>query len=681
VVQLRVDVEAANARRAFESASRAVDDLGDQLTQAQIDAVRLEDAMDDTAREAARLRAEVQRLGAGASDQLRNDLLEAERAATRARIAFGRADAEVDRLARSLDEAEDEAEELGRALGRLDADAGRSIRGIQRRLAGLSRSMGDAGVDAGRSFGAGMGPGILAGVAAAGPAVGAALNAAILAGLGAGVAGAAAAIAIKNSDVLQAAFSSSFREMATDAKRWAAGFEDELLGVSVTFGRTWDGIAGDLSSAFEKAERFVEPLASGIGRLVESMVGGGGFNKAMDAAGPVIEALSDGLASTGDALDSFFESLGDGGDGAVKAMIYGFAILDSAIRLLGNGLEHAAKAFDVFTKGAENLTGFFSKWLGWVPLLGDYYNFLAEGIAGLNGEANKMSVVIPLAGRAAAGTAGNTERLAIATRDAAKAAQDLSNKLHGLITDEMSASQAAIAWEQAIDDITASFVENGKSIDINTQKGRDNVSTVLQAVAAAEAKRQAAIDLAGGEKASAEAVQAANAAFSAQLGQLRNVLREAGLTESQIDALLKKYEQMANAADIDKRINVYHTTYYREVGGPNYRRVPGAQVALASGTSSAPAGVALVGEEGPELVRFNGGESVFTAQQTARMLSGRRSAGAMGRYSGSASGASGGHWQVSVAPGADSKVAELVKALLNANILQMKVVNGRVKPA
>ena len=48
--------------------------------------------------------------------------------------------------------------------------------------------------------------------------------------------------------------------------------------------------------------------------------------------------------------------------------------------------------------------------------------------------------------------------------------------------------------------------------------------------------------------------------------------------------------------------------------------IPGSK--FASGTDSAPAGMALVGEEGPELVMMSGGERVFTADETARMASG-----------------------------------------------------------
>jgi hypothetical protein len=48
---------------------------------------------------------------------------------------------------------------------------------------------------------------------------------------------------------------------------------------------------------------------------------------------------------------------------------------------------------------------------------------------------------------------------------------------------------------------------------------------------------------------------------------------------------------------------------------------------FATGTQSASAGFALVGEQGPEIVRFGGGEQVSTAGDTARMLRGGRSGG------------------------------------------------------
>ena len=43
---------------------------------------------------------------------------------------------------------------------------------------------------------------------------------------------------------------------------------------------------------------------------------------------------------------------------------------------------------------------------------------------------------------------------------------------------------------------------------------------------------------------------------------------------------------------------------------------------FANGTLSAPRGLALVGEAGPELVRFNGGEQVLNSHNTQKALEG-----------------------------------------------------------
>lgn len=60
-------------------------------------------------------------------------------------------------------------------------------------------------------------------------------------------------------------------------------------------------------------------------------------------------------------------------------------------------------------------------------------------------------------------------------------------------------------------------------------------------------------------------------------------------------------------------------------GGSNTANIPG----YAVGTNYAKSGLALVGERGPELVNFNGGEQVLTAEQTNAILS-RPSSGGVG---------------------------------------------------
>lgn len=708
MVRLRVDVEAENARRQFEQTARSVDRLGNELTDAQIEALRLEAAFDQATNEARQLEHQVQQtdrrleqlqqasrlLGnmmsrndrdemrrlERQSQQLHRELDRTNASAQRLGQEMTEADRSVARLADELDDAEEEAAELRREMDRLAAASNTTSAQLRRAFAGI----GDEGRRAGTRFAAGMGPAILGGVAALGPLVGAALDAGIVAALGVGVAGAGAALAVQQSDALQRAFGQAFAAMGDEAKVWARGFDDELFGVALRFRQAWSDISGDLGVAFEKAQEFVQPLADGLSQLVENMIGGGGFSRAMDAAGPVIDALAAGLSDTGDALDSFFDSLADGGDGAVKGMIALMALLNTSIRAAGNTIEFLSRAFDIGTEVAEE----YAHWMEIVvrttsglssvlPGVADAWGAAGVSLSVLNDEANRTSSIMPIAGANTDHTAGSMDRQAVAARKAAEAARDLSNKLHGLITDQLSADEAAIAWEQAIDDVTESIQQNGANIDVNTQKGRDNTTTVLQAIQAAEAKRQSMIQLAGGEKASAEAVAAANAAYNAQIDQLGAVLRQAGLTKAQVDQLLQVYRNIANAPDITKRILVY--TDYRTSGdaaraGQRVGPKSGSIYGYASGTMSAKSGYKLVGEEGPELVRFKGGERVWNATDTARMMS--------GGYAGGGGGARGNQpvamtLKVEAAPGhAGNPLVQLVLSALNNGQLRLKAGSG-----
>lgn len=77
--------------------------------------------------------------------------------------------------------------------------------------------------------------------------------------------------------------------------------------------------------------------------------------------------------------------------------------------------------------------------------------------------------------------AGSAKQNADATEKEAQAAQDAANKLNSLIQalqglqdGHIDASEAAVAFEQAVDDATAAVKKNGKTLDIDSQKGRDN---------------------------------------------------------------------------------------------------------------------------------------------------------------------------------------------------------------
>jgi TP901 family phage tail tape measure protein len=61
----------------------------------------------------------------------------------------------------------------------------------------------------------------------------------------------------------------------------------------------------------------------------------------------------------------------------------------------------------------------------------------------------------------------------------------LDNAIKGLIGTALSASNATIGWEQAIDDLTQAVVDNGINLDITTQEGRNVAGAINQAAEAA----------------------------------------------------------------------------------------------------------------------------------------------------------------------------------------------------
>ncbi|MBR3767525.1 MAG: phage tail tape measure protein [Clostridia bacterium] len=108
---------------------------------------------------------------------------------------------------------------------------------------------------------------------------------------------------------------------------------------------------------------------------------------------------------------------------------------------------------------------------------------------------------------------------------------------------------------------------------------------------------------------SEEAIEAAKSTMSSYAEQIASdgvlAVQNAVKVAEQVRAALE-----AGSANLNIDINAYTTETY----GPAY----------AAGTSNATPGWHLVGEKGPEIVYFGGGETVFPSDETRRMLNGAR---------------------------------------------------------
>lgn len=119
------------------------------------------------------------------------------------------------------------------------------------------------------------------------------------------------------------------------------------------------------------------------------------------------------------------------------------------------------------------------------------------------------------------------------------------------------------------------------------------------------------------------------------LRSARRQLKDKNLTKTRraelrarIDRLLRDKRRAQNAINSlhGKTVTTtFVSKFVTDTSGSMFLRgggIPGLPPGFAHGTRSAPRGFALVGEEGPELVRFRGGEQVIPSDESARMMLG-----------------------------------------------------------
>lgn len=531
---------------------------------------------------------------------------------------------------------------LNRQFTRMAANYQQGMNRVNRMLEPMTEAMGNM---SGKQWAIAFG-------VAASPLIAAAIDSAILLGVGGGTLAAGVALAFKNDTALSDVFQHIFIGIAKDAKNFSTVFTAPLLRSAHLVQDAWSEAVGPgLMKAFDSLAKHVEPLIHGLTDMASNAMPG--FNKAVEASGPLLDKLASLLPEIGDAVSSFFDSVSDGKDGAMKALVLIVALLSQSLRALGNTIEFLSKTFDVGTDWAES----YGKKLGelWPPA-----RKVGEVIGEMNAEARRSSEIFNLVEDAVDGTG-------YASKRAAQAAVALDTAMDALLTTMTTSLDSEIAYQQAIDDLAESFKENGKSIDLNTQKGRDNVRAVEDVARAAYASREAAIAAAQGQADQAQATDAANLKFHQQIEALRKQLMQLGLTKAQADALLQSWYGLADAPNITKSFTVERKLLGPSLGGAfGYR-------GFARGTPSAPPGWAWTGEHGPELIKFRGGEQVKTSRSSAQM------AGRAARERGAGNG-DGASFDVTfgAAPGGMDWFGQLVLTAIRTNKLNMYVGGKRV---
>ncbi len=187
-------------------------------------------------------------------------------------------------------------------------------------------------------------------------------------------------------------------------------------------------------------------------------------------------------------------------------------------------------------------------------------------------------------------TQENYEALMAYAQDGSEQAAGLAASMAEAI--EAGDTEAIAALANTVGEVTAKQQE----IAAATADWKTNFTAEMDAI---QQEMQSTID---GMDLSAEATAAATSTINSYADSIRAGKGGAVAAAQEVAAAVSAALAAANAT-INVRVNT-----------------AGVSQGYASGTESAIRGVALVGEEGPELVYFNGGEQVYTADETNQIL-------------------------------------------------------------
>jgi hypothetical protein len=323
-----------------------------------------------------------------------------------------------------------------------------------------------------------LGIAVAGAAATAAPFLGAAVSAAVIGG--AGIGGVVGGLTLAAKDARVQAATVAFGDRLERRLAAAAGgfIEPAIAGVG-RLERSLDTI--DFEKIFGDAERFVDPLARGVGSLIEDL--GGGLEKLVANADGPIAAISEGIASIGQHLGEGLEMLAENGENATDALVTLFAVVNSSLDSVFlfvdalNDLYEINKAIG----GDLVLQTFLAATGSAQSELGDETEKTTSKFRAFSGTIETGEEVLKRLGGASKVGADQLDLLlgstglVTAKMQAAKQTAELMRKA----IDEVSgaaigATEANEGYAAAWDALSASVQGNGKSLDINTAKGRSN---------------------------------------------------------------------------------------------------------------------------------------------------------------------------------------------------------------
>lgn len=271
----------------------------------------------------------------------------------------------------------------------------------------------------------------------------------------------------------------------------------------------------DLRGIFDAGANYVEPIVKGITGLVRNTLPG--LRKAVEASGPVVDALARELPKIGTALGDLFAESAQYADEAA-------AVITLALQAVAGAIELTSKAAAIF--------GDTWRMLG--------FDDAEEGADRAAESTGRWRVELGLLGKTDPGIDELWQRQVLLNKsmsEGIKQAGGLKEALDLLNGGALSAREAERQFQAAIDDVTASIKENGKSLDVTTEKGRANQESLDGLAEAGAARAQTVYDQTLATKGQIAAEEAAIRVYEQGRAQLIKSAMQMGLSKAQARAL------------------------------------------------------------------------------------------------------------------------------------------------
>lgn len=518
--------------------------------------------------------------------------------AGRARDEFGK----FVKMGGEADKAFKETAKLGESLGKEVAKGGeQAAKGIL----DLSVSMKDLpGADKIKWIAAALAA--LPAIAAAG---GAALAGIGLVGITAGIIG-----AVQEAPRISTAFNNELDKVEAKWKAGASDFIEPTLGAVKELGDAVNGIP--IQKAMSSLAQYEKGIGSGVASAVSSI--GTGVSNMISKAGPVLKALGPDIAGLGHSVEEALTSIGDGAKGGEEALTQVIHVAGAAIEVTGKlvgWFENAYDAVDHFAHGVTDAVDEIAKFDPLIKPLANWQNMWDDR------QPAAFGSVLPGVSQ----SLGDVNQQAA---DAATALADLNNQMSSAINNALGLENANVAVAEGFDGLAKAVKGHARSLDINSEAGRTNISVVTDMIGKLEQQREKAIEAGDG---SAAATEKANAAFQSQVGSLRAALTQLGFNKAAVDALIGSLDR------IPRVIDTHVTVHVAQVGSTSVQGVISGGAPLHAGTAFRHAGVVgraasggmrsgltWVGEDGPELMDLSGmaGAQIHTNGDSKRIAKG-----------------------------------------------------------